>query len=208
MVLIPSAQIKFNLAIYGFAPSESQCQQIRAYISLLLRWNRTVSLTAITGIDEILRFHFGESLFALQHVPMEKGRLADVGSGAGFPGLALKIGRPRLDLTLLEPNQKKATFLREISRELRLEDVQVLRSQFEHLSPEVGEFEHITARALGSHEAFVRFAESRLIRSGKLILWIGQEDAAATNSTKIFQWGDPILIPGAKRRFLRIGSKK
>jgi 16S rRNA (guanine527-N7)-methyltransferase len=208
MVEISDDEISSILADYGFDASNSQCQAIRAYVSLLLRWNQTISLTTVTGIDEILRFHFGESLFALQHVPIENGRLADVGAGAGFPGLALKIGRPLLILTLLEPNQKKATFLREIRRELHLKDVEVLRSQFEQLSPEFGEFEHITARALGSHEAFVHFADSRLVKSGRLVLWIGEADAEAISSIHTFKWRDPILIPGSKRRFLLIGAKK
>jgi 16S rRNA (guanine527-N7)-methyltransferase len=208
MVIASNSQIKSGLSRYGFNPSKSQCEAIRAYISLLLRWNEAISLTAVSDVDEILRFHFGESLFALQHVSFANGRLADVGSGAGFPGLALKIGRPLIELTLVEPNQKKATFLQEIARSLRLEGVKVLRTPFEQLTPEIGQFEQITARALGSHAKFVRFAESRLSTSGKLILWISEEDASSIKSTQVLQWGDPVLIPGSKRRFLLIGSKK
>jgi 16S rRNA (guanine527-N7)-methyltransferase len=208
MVIISDNEIISILSAYGFDASKSQCQAIRAYISLLLRWNETASLTTVTNVGEIIRFHLGESLFALQSLSIENGRLADVGTGAGFPGLALKIGRPHLRLTLLEPNLKKATFLREVARELHLEDVKVLRSKFEHLSPDVGEFEHITARALGSHEAFVLFAESRLVKSGELILWVGEQDASAISSIPTFQWRAQILIPGSKRRFLLIGSKK
>jgi 16S rRNA (guanine527-N7)-methyltransferase len=208
MVKISDDEIRSILSIYGFDASERQGQAIRAYISLLLRWSETVSLTTVTAVDEILRFHFGESLFALQFVSIENGRLADVGAGAGFPGLALKIGRPHLRLTLLEPNQKKATFLREVTRELHLEDVKVLRSQFEHLSPEVGKFEHITARALGFHEALVRLAAPRLVKSGELILWVGEDDTAAISSIHTMKWREPILIPGSKRRFLLIGAKE
>jgi 16S rRNA (guanine527-N7)-methyltransferase len=208
MVAISDDRIRSILSIYGFDASASQCQAIRAYIALLLLWNKTVSLTAITDVEEILRFHFGESFFALRSVPIENGRLADVGSGAGFPGLALKIGQRLLELVLLEPNQKKVTFLREVARELRLQGVEVLRSQFQSLPPEVGQFQHITARALGSHEAFVEFANSRLVDSGKLILWLGEEDASSVKRIETLHWRDPILIPGSKRRFLVVGEKK
>lgn len=208
MVNISDEQIRLSLSMYGFVPSDQQCEAIRSYIYLLLRWNKKVSLTAITSHDEILRLHFGESLFALQHLAIQDGRLADVGSGAGFPGLALKIARPSMEIVLLEPNQKKATFLREIGRELRLRDVQVRRTRFENLPSEIGEFEYITARALGPHEALARFAESRLAGSGKLILWIGKEDSLKAKSSHILEWLDPVLIPGSKRRLLLIGSRK
>jgi 16S rRNA (guanine527-N7)-methyltransferase len=201
-------RIQLALLDYGLHASETQCDSIRTYISLLLRWNNRVSLTSITGIDDILRFHFGESLFALNAVPIENGRLADVGSGAGFPGLALKIGHPTLRLSLLEPNLKKAAFLNEVARELHLEDVEVVRSRFEALSTESGQFEYISARALGSYRALVPMAESRLSTSGSLILWLGWGDSVAVMAIKGLRWREPILIPGSKGRFLLIGSRK
>lgn len=208
MELIPNSQIRLNLSVYGFDPSDSQCEAIRHYVSLLLRWNKIVSLTAVTGVDKILRFHFGESLFALKHVPIENGRLADVGAGAGFPGIALKIGQPVLKLTLLEPNQKKATFLREVARELHLENIEVLRARFEALSREAGPFEYITVRALGSHKEVVRFADSFLSSSGSLILWLGSEDTTVVKSLGTLGWRDPIKIPKSEGRFLLVGSKE
>jgi 16S rRNA (guanine527-N7)-methyltransferase len=208
MVFISDAQIKSTLSIYDLDPTEAQCHAIRAYISLLLRWNESISLTTITDAEEILSFHFGESLFALHAVPIQNGRLADVGSGAGFPGLALKVGQPLLKLALLEPNQKKATFLHEVARELRLDDVEVLRTQFQSLPHEIGQFKFITARALGSHTELVEFANRRLVNSGKVILWLGDEDTSAVKRIESLHWEDPVLIPGSKRRFLFVGRKK
>ena len=99
-------------------PASELCERIRTYISLLLRWNQSISLTTVTNSDEILRFHFGESLFAASAFSLENGRLADVGSGAGFPGLPLAMLLPDLNVTLIESNAKKFTFLSEVVREL------------------------------------------------------------------------------------------
>src|SRR5450755_4300804 len=101
---------------YGVALSSAMAVAIRKYIDLLLVWNEKISLTAITSEIDILRYHFGESLFALGAIPINSGRLADLGTGAGFPGLALKIASPSMELTLIESNRKKCAFLGEIVR--------------------------------------------------------------------------------------------
>src|SRR5580693_2378362 len=121
--------------------SPSQLDQISIYIDLLLRWNARINLTAIRNEEEIVTRHFGESLFAARHLfprvarapsptsvsktKVHAPRLIDIGSGAGFPGLPIKIWAPEIDLTLIESNQKKATFLREIARKLTLTDINV-----------------------------------------------------------------------------------
>ena len=114
---------------------------ISTYIDLLIRWNARINLTAIRTEEEIVTRHFGESLFAARHLfprvarapspasvsktKVHAPRLIDVGSGAGFPGLPIKIWAPEIDLTLIESNQKKATFLREVTRQLTLMDINV-----------------------------------------------------------------------------------
>src|SRR5579862_4995269 len=120
MSSIPDYLIEKTLAEYGVSVTSAIRSSVRAYISLLLRWNERISLTTITDPVEILRFHFGESMFAASAVPIRNGRLADVGSGGGFPGLPLKIMVPSLDLVLIESNAKKASFLSECIRELNL----------------------------------------------------------------------------------------
>jgi len=80
----------------------------------LLRWNEKLNLTAIRDPLEILYRHFCESMFAAGAIPVDKGRLADIGSGPGFPGIPLKIARPELELCLVESNIKKGTFLAEV----------------------------------------------------------------------------------------------
>ncbi|MGB6774659.1 MAG: RsmG family class I SAM-dependent methyltransferase, partial [Terriglobales bacterium] len=102
-----------------------QLDQISTYIDLLKRWNARINLTAIRKEEEIVTRHFGESLFTARHLfpyvdvaearsPKAEARLADLGSGAGFPGVPIKIWAPYIALSLIESNQKKATFLREL----------------------------------------------------------------------------------------------
>ena len=100
--------------------NDKQVQQIQQYTKLLLTWNEKVNLTAIRDPLEILYRHFCESMFGASLLPVENCRLADVGSGGGFPGIPLKIIRPDLQVFLIESNLKKATFLAEVVRDLQI----------------------------------------------------------------------------------------
>ena len=118
------------------ALSPSQVRLISMYVDLLLRWNDRVNLTAIREPEDIVTRHFGESIFAARHLfpppEVEAGTTAhviDIGSGAGFPGLPAKIWAPHIRLTLIESNQKKATFLREVVRHLGLANVDVFAAR-------------------------------------------------------------------------------
>src|SRR5271166_2654316 len=102
--------IQATLTPYDVTASDLLCDQIRTYIDLLLHWNQKTSLTTVTDPTEILRFHFGESFFAVGSVPIRHGRLADVGSGAGFPAVPIRMVSEGLSAILVESNQKKATF--------------------------------------------------------------------------------------------------
>src|SRR5207248_8612724 len=118
--MIERAAAEFQLAL-----NDEQVQQIQQYTKTLWVWNDKVNLTAIRDPLEILYRHFCESMFGARLLPVENCRLADVGSGGGFPGLPLKILRPDLQLFLIESNLKKATFLAEVMRDLHLTDVRV-----------------------------------------------------------------------------------
>src|ERR1700688_5337772 len=118
------------LAEFRLSASDKQVQQIQQYMGMLLKWNEAVNLTAIRAPLEILYRHFCESMFAAGAIPVDKGRLADIGSGPGFPGIPLKIIRPELELCLVESNIKKGTFLAEVVRELKLTNSRVLISRY------------------------------------------------------------------------------
>src|SRR5271168_4081527 len=121
------------LGEFQLTANDIQVLQIQQYMKLLLTWNEKINLTAIRDPLEILYRHFCESMYAAVAVPVENGRLADVGSGAGFPGIPLKIMRPDLNMFLVESNMKKATFLAEVARDLELADLRVLVNRFEDL---------------------------------------------------------------------------
>jgi 16S rRNA (guanine527-N7)-methyltransferase len=197
-----------ELRHYGVSPDAALCEKIRVYTSLLLKWNRTISLTTVTDPIGILRFHFGESFFAASAVPIAHGRLADVGSGAGFPGLALRLLLPELDVTLIESNVKKSAFLSEAVSSLDLDRVTVFRGRMDELPESSRRFEFITARALGHFDELLSWAQPRLAAAGALVLWVGEEDAANVSRASGWSWRKPIRIPRSERRTLLIGSPK
>ncbi len=204
--MISNEHIAQLLEPYCFVPSDSFRDGMRTYISLLLRWNQRISLTAVTDPVEIIKFHFGESLFALSAVPIGDGRLADVGSGAGFPGLPLAMANVNLYVTLIESDTKKATFLSEVVRELNLANVQVLRGRMEELPSDPSCFDFITARALGQHEKLLKWSAGRLSDLGKVVMWLGETDSARISKEHGWQWPTAVQIPDSERRFLLAGS--
>lgn len=208
MLNMDHSAISAILTPYGVHASEELTRLIRAYSELLLRWNQKIALTTVTDPAEVVRFHFGESLFAASLLPPLKGRLADLGSGAGFPGLALKLIAPNLHVSLIESNVKKSAFLAEVVRALNLRDLEVFRGRLESYPIEGDSFNFVTARALGSFEKILNWASKRLSTGDRIALWVGREDAAALGSIETFLWSQPALIPGTKNRYILVGSPK
>ena len=183
--------------------------QIQQYIDLLLRWNEKVNLTAIRDPLEILYRHFCESMFGAVVTPSEKCRLADVGSGGGFPGLPLKIVRPEWDIVLIESNVKKATFLTEVVRELGLESVRVLVSRYEELHEEVAPLDLVCSRAVGDFGPFLEWASSPMLGTERIALWIGGDDAAMVRQLPLegWEWEEPKPLPHSLRRLILVGKR-
>ena len=181
---------------------------IQQYIKILLRWNEKLNLTAIRNPLEILYRHFCESMFAASAIPVDKGRLADIGSGPGFPGIPLKIVRPELDLCLVESNIKKGTFLAEVVRELQLSNARVLISRYEELGEELAPLDFVCSRAVGEFGPFLEWAASNRVGAGQVILWIGGRDMEEARKSKQWEWKEPVLIPKSLQRFLLVGKKK
>jgi len=206
--VVSDSEITAGLAPFGVAADDRLCRRIRDYISLLLRWNQKVSLTAVVEPLQIIQFHFGESLLAVKSVPIENGRLADVGSGAGFPGIPIAMAVPNLNLTLIEANYKKAAFLSEVVRRLDLGNAAVLRSRMSDLAQHVEGFDFITARAVGLYRQLIQWSRRSLVPSGKLVLWLGEEDANLIRREEGWCWQSPVRIPVSQRRVLLIGSPK
>lgn len=187
------------------APTSGQIGQIRNYVDLLVAWNQRVSLTAVDDPREIVSRHFGESIFAIEAVPIHFGRLADVGSGAGFPGLPLTIFSERLEVVLMEPNLKKSAFLNEVKAGLDLQNVEVSRSRYEDYRSEGKLFDFICARALGDYRRLLRWAGPALASDGRVVLWLGEEDSISVGRTPGWSWDVPIRMPESNKRVLQVG---
>ena len=203
---------------------ESQLAQLASYLDLLLRWNARINLTAVRDPEQIVTRHFGESLFAARclYPPCSLAtgdwRLLDIGSGAGFPGLPIKIWAPALTVTLLESNHRKATFLREVVRALELTAVQVVSDRAENFAAEIANYKlQITNSATVTLRAVERFQQVlptavELLQqfptaSRRLALLIGaaQVEPARAIATTL-TWSDPLPIPASLQRVLLVGN--
>jgi len=143
--------------------------QLSLYLDLLLKWNARTNLTAIRDPEEIVRRHFGESLFAARHVPSETKTLLDFGSGAGFPGLPIALLHPQIQVTLAESQNKKSTFLREVVRTLTLSNVEVWPNRVETM-PLNRQFNVVALRAVDDMATAIPAAKSRITPGGQLLL--------------------------------------
>jgi 16S rRNA (guanine527-N7)-methyltransferase len=198
-------QITAALIPYGVSLSRQQLEAIALYVTKLIFWNQSLNLTALEDPIEIVGRHFGESIFAASLLPIDSGRLADVGSGAGFPGLALKIAFPALEVVLLEPNLKKCAFLAEIQRSLSLAGVEIVRARYEELGQGFNSFDLICARALGNYKRMLNWARKALKSEGQVALWLGIDDSVRVGRTKGWIWELPVKIPESRRRVILCG---
>jgi 16S rRNA (guanine527-N7)-methyltransferase len=203
---LSALEVQSALRPFGVSPSPQQIESIRGYISLLLLWNQKVGLTTLSDPEEIVARHFGESLFCTRFVALDRGRLADIGSGGGFPGLPIKIMCPELDLFLIESNNKKAAFLAEAVRTLAVGGVEVIAERYEDWRPQAGSLDFIASRALGHYPFLMRWARETLRPTGKLILWLGDDEGTRVQAKPGWRWGVPERIPLSRNRQLLIGS--
>src|ERR1700674_1802056 len=203
-----AAVIRRALGEFKIPAFDDQVLQIQQYIKILLTWNEKVSLTAIRDPLEILYRHFCESRSAAEAIPLNNGRLADVGSGGGFPGLPLKIMRPDLQVFLVESNIKKVTFLAEVIRELGLNGAQVLARRYEELGEEVAPLDYVCSRALGEYPVFLEWARSQQIAAKQVILCIGGRDLEEIQKIRTGDWSEPIEVPHSLRRPPLVGTRK
>ncbi|MGH9795487.1 MAG: 16S rRNA (guanine(527)-N(7))-methyltransferase RsmG [Candidatus Acidiferrales bacterium] len=203
---IPLAAIRSQLAPFGVNVDDHQGRQIALYVKTLLFWNQRINLTAVTDPHEILRRHFGESMFGAQFLEGSGGTIFDVGSGAGFPGLPLKILRPSLHVKLIEPVTKKAAFLSEIARLLELSHVEVLRRRIEDMD-EASAADCIVARAVGDLSGLLSWAGRAANVGAQTLLWLGREDAISASRIAGWSWADPAPIPLSRNRVVLSGRK-
>jgi 16S rRNA (guanine527-N7)-methyltransferase len=169
---------------------------IEAHYELLLRWNKTINLTSINDLDEIVERHYCESVFLGMHLPPKPASIADIGSGAGFPGVPMAILRPDCTVTLIESHQRKAVFLREASR--KLANVRVLPKRVEAVTER---FDVVVSRAVSYRD----LAGSLSKLASNAILLTGAEIPPASLG---FVWDTAIALPWGNQRFLRVGVSR
>ncbi len=148
-------------------PTEKQLKQFEQYANYLLEYNEHTNLTAIRKKEEVYLKHFYDSLLFTQYVDLNQvNTLVDVGTGAGFPGLVLKIMYPHLNVTLIEANQKKCTFLKRVIEVLELDHVKVCNERSEEFArTHLDTFDVVTARAV-THLAVLSELCLPLVRIG------------------------------------------
>ncbi len=195
------------LAPFGVRLNAAQMAQVREYIRVLLQWNQKISLTSVVDPSEVLARHFGESMFAVQFLDSPDCRLSDIGSGAGFPGLAIKLLAPGLEVILVEANQKKAAFLSHVISVLQLDRATVTNARYEALPISIPSFDVICCRAVGKLSSLLQWAERSLSAAGQVILWLGEADARSVVMFPGWSWQPPVPVPRSNRRFLSIGRR-
>lgn len=143
-------ELKEKAASRDIALNNEMCEQLSQYADLLIEWNQKMNLTAITEKGEIVEKHFYDCIVPLSDAEFH-GSCADIGSGAGFPGLVWKIVRPDLSVTLVEPTGKRCTFLNEVIAQLKLKNVTVINRRAEEYAADRREaFDIVSARAVAS----------------------------------------------------------
>ena len=166
MSVLSTDRIAELLAEYYPSPAAELLEDLSVYLELLLKWNERTNLTSIRHPEQIVRRHFGESLFAAAHLP-NGGSLLDLGSGAGFPGIPIQLVYPKLRVTLAESQNKKVAFLREVIRTLALE-TEVWAGRIEQMSP-ARTFNLVSLRAVDNPELALRLARARLSAGGTIL---------------------------------------
>lgn len=133
----------------GVILSEHQLNQLDKYYNMLVEYNKNINLTAITEYNQVLLKHFYDSLTLTKAIELTSQKVCDIGTGAGFPGIILKIAYPDLEITLVESLTKRCVFLNEVIKELGLEDIKVVNQRAEEFSQNnIEYFDIITSRAV------------------------------------------------------------
>jgi len=186
---------------------ETRLRAISTYIDLLLKWNARINLTAIREPGEIVQRHFGESLFAAKHLLEQKlpQTAIDLGSGAGFPGVPFALLAPEVQVTLIESQQKKATFLKELVHALGLKNAKVFSDRAENYP---GTADLVMLRAVEKFEQALQMAVRLTSADRRVAVMIGsgQVELAKRLAAEIV-WDEPVEVPCSLSREMLVGIK-
>lgn len=199
----PNSLLLESAQALGIALSETQTDQFMQYLSLLLEWNEKMNLTAITDPVEVVQKHFMDCISVLPYLDLQGGEtIIDVGTGAGFPGVPLKIASPALQVTLLDALQKRLTFLDTLTQALNLSNVTLVHSRAEDggQNPDLREqFDLCVSRAVANLAVLLEYCLPFVKVGGKLAALKGpdaaQEIEQAQNALQILGGKVTAVIP-------------
>lgn len=198
--------LKQGASALGIPLSEEQLQKFKDYYELLLFWNRSVNLTTITDEVEVVQKHFIDSLAYVKAFPTDYRnlRFLDIGSGAGFPGVPLKIAFPALDIHLMEPSYKRTSFLHTLNSKLHL-NVRVIEDKAEvWLKKNEENFDLMMMRAVGHIDNFVKQIFDNLNHHGRIIISSGPRpfDFRNVDQRRVETFSFLLPIASIQRSFL------
>jgi 16S rRNA (guanine527-N7)-methyltransferase len=210
-------KLKDNARMFGIELSLSQCGQFESFARELIKWNLRMNLTAITDPDEIAAKHFLDSLSVTAALSTHDHTLIDIGTGAGFPGIPVKIARPDMKVTLLDASEKKISFLNHVIDTLELREIEAIHSRAENLSrdPHYREkFDVATARAVAHLATIAEYALPFVLVEGLFIAQkISDETEIADAKNALRELGGRLAdvtkvdLPGIGERHLIIVEK-
>lgn len=194
-------RLKQACAALGLAVTDEQRQKLLGYLRLLQRWNRTYNLTAIRDPGQMLVQHIFDSLAVVKHLDAAMpaaGRLYDIGSGAGLPGVILAIMRPDWQITCIDAVEKKTAFIRQACGALALPNLVALHQRVEQLPP--GDCDVVTSRAFAALDDFASLAGQHVAPGGTLLALKGKvPDDEIVRLDGAGEWRvvriDPISVP-------------
>lgn len=204
-----TTQFEKDLDVLGVTLTKEQVDQFLKYYELLVEWNGFMNLTAITEYDEVMKKHFVDSLSLIKTFDVNKSvKVIDVGTGAGFPGLALKIAYPNLQVTLLDSLNKRINFLNEVILQLGLTGVETVHGRAEDFAkPDKlrGKFDLCVSRAVANLSTLSEYCLPFVKVGGEFISYksekITEEMAAAKNAINIlggkFDRSEEFTLPGS-----------
>ena len=202
----PAQRLQSLLAQSGLAPLSPQHEaDFSAYLSLILRWNARMNLSAVRDEDGILARHFVECIACARALPAGIATLLDFGSGAGLPGIPIALCRPEIAVTLAEAQGKKAAFLQEAVRTLNL-TAKVYSGRAQELQAAFG---CVALRAVDKMEQAVSAAVPLVAPGGWLALMSTRAGLATLQAAAgdEFAWSAAIALPGSDQRLLALGRR-
>ena len=187
---------------FGIELTAEKIEKLTIYGNLLLEWNEKINLTAITEPEQVLYKHFYDCILFLKHIkPQEGASLIDVGTGAGFPGMVLKIVRPDLKVTLLDSLNKRLIFLNEVITALGLEGISTIHMRAEEAGKSKQhreKYDYATARAVAALPTLLEYCTPLIKKGGNFVAMKGpsakEEAKNSTNALSVLGLTPPEII--------------